>query len=235
MIKRIVLLVTLALVAIALVPARAHAQGAAGSAEARAKTLYQNGEAFVAKGKYREALTAFSQAYTLSKRPLLLFNMAECTRQLGDLERARELYQRYLDAEPQGQLADAARQRMAALPRPAAPPPVAPAVTAPPPPPPPAPAPAPVVITPPRAAPPPAAAPPSPAVAARAATVPEPAGRDLVPVEQKDTGSRPLWKRTGFWIGVGVVAALATGSIVLYARSQGGDDWCNTPACADLH
>ncbi len=51
-------------------------------------------------GKFEEALELFSEAYEAKELPGFLFNIAQCHRQLGDFERARFFYKRYLDLSP---------------------------------------------------------------------------------------------------------------------------------------
>jgi tetratricopeptide (TPR) repeat protein len=84
-------------------------------------------------GNYHEAVREFGAGYELVPRPQFLLNLGQCYRKLNDLEKAREMYQRYLrdapatDVErPQAQqiLAEIERQLAASKP-PASPPPQA--------------------------------------------------------------------------------------------------------------
>lgn len=52
---------------------------------------YQNGE-------YRAAIDQFERAYAVYPEPNILFNKARCYDKLGDLEKAREYYSRFIDA-----------------------------------------------------------------------------------------------------------------------------------------
>jgi hypothetical protein len=166
-------------------------------AEAQARQRFERGQRLSAEHKFIEALAEFSAGYELSGKPLFLFNMAECARSSGDRARAQKGYERYLDADPNGKLADKARERLREL---GAPPPAAAPVAAP--------APAPVPPPPPAPAPPPPSAAPAVAVAPvvnTALTAPPP------------PASKPVWKRPALWIGIGVAA-----SAIIVAGAVGG-------------
>lgn len=66
-------------------------------------------------GDYAAALEAFRAARAISDRPVLLFNIGMCHRELGDWAAAVEAFDEYLSAgretEPEDRLAEAARQR----------------------------------------------------------------------------------------------------------------------------
>ncbi len=70
------------------------------AAEIRAREQFRVGQTAYAAGEYERALTAFSSAYGLQPVPGLLFNIAQCHRQLGNYERAAVFYQQYLDLSP---------------------------------------------------------------------------------------------------------------------------------------
>ncbi|MGE0788029.1 MAG: tol-pal system YbgF family protein [Sandaracinaceae bacterium] len=95
---------------------RAHAQ----DAEAAARARYAEGVRLLDAGDTRAAYTEFEAGYQLSHRPLFLFNMGECARQMGEPDRARRDYEGYLAAEPSGAMSATARRRLAELPAPAA-------------------------------------------------------------------------------------------------------------------
>lgn len=82
---------------------------------AAAKSHYDRGHALYEAKRYQEARAEFSAGFDLSKKPAFLFNAAECSRQLGDKDRARDEYTRYLELEPAGKLAPLAKQRLAEL------------------------------------------------------------------------------------------------------------------------
>lgn len=207
--------------------AQAAAPAPAGDADAQARARYAEGQRLTAAGQYREALAAFTAGYALSRRPAFLFNMAECSRKLGDLEQARAYYERYLAEDPRGPLATTARQRLGERATPA-PAPVAPAPT---------PAPAPVVVPTRPAAPAPAPTPtPRPVLAPVAPAPTDPvasAPRADLTATPEPASSPALWQRSGFWIGVGAAVLLTAGSV--YLLSRGSDGPCgDASACADL-
>src|SRR4051812_5477676 len=59
-------------------------------------------------GRFAEALEGFSKAYQLDPRPGILFNIAQCHRQLEDYESAAFAYRRYLAQYPKGRAPSAA-------------------------------------------------------------------------------------------------------------------------------
>lgn len=65
------------------------------AAEARARELYDNGAILYDEGRYEDAIAAWEEAFRLSGRPLLLYNMANAAERLGDWDRAMELLSRY--------------------------------------------------------------------------------------------------------------------------------------------
>ncbi len=83
--------------------------------DSSAKTHFELGQTYSSAGRYVEALAEFSAGYELSRKPLFLFNMAECARLAGDPARARINYERYLAEDPQGKLAPTARDRLSQL------------------------------------------------------------------------------------------------------------------------
>jgi tetratricopeptide (TPR) repeat protein len=84
--------------------AAAHARGNGrppdDKAEAEASEhVRKAAEAFRA-GRFDEAMTEFEAGYAIVPRPAFVLNMGHVQRQAGNLARARDLYQRYLTAEP---------------------------------------------------------------------------------------------------------------------------------------
>jgi len=69
--------------------------GAAPSDDERARQLYRHGDRLYAQGNYEEAANAFEQAYALSERPLLLFNLANAYERQGAWARALQALRRY--------------------------------------------------------------------------------------------------------------------------------------------
>jgi tetratricopeptide (TPR) repeat protein len=80
-----------------------------------AKQYVDSGLAAQAAGDYDTALTFYSKAYEQVPHPLLLFNMAQVHRLAGRATEARDLYLKYLEAEPQGVQARTARDWLAVL------------------------------------------------------------------------------------------------------------------------
>lgn len=66
----------------------------------RASEQFRAGQTAYDKGDYERALSAFSTAYGLQPIPSLLFDIAQCHRQLGNYERAAVFYQQYLELSP---------------------------------------------------------------------------------------------------------------------------------------
>ncbi|MDQ3333829.1 MAG: hypothetical protein M4D80_01485 [Myxococcota bacterium] len=170
----------------------------------RAKQHFERARTFAQAKQYASAYDEFAAGYALAPRPLFLFNMGEMARALGQTPRAREHYERYLAAEPDGAFAKAASQRLAEL---AAPPPA---------PTPAAPAPAPIA---------PAPHVPPPTAVTLPQTQPQTAHSFVLTYEP-----RPIYKRTGFWVGVG--AAVLAGTVVVYATTRDGDSCSGN--CIDL-
>jgi tetratricopeptide (TPR) repeat protein len=107
MLRRSILIVSLALFGASLAPRAAWAQAA--DARARAKELYQKGEEHLAAGRSDEAIQAYQAAYDLAPLPGFLYNLGQAWRQKGERERAIAFYERYLTVEPKGKASAAAR------------------------------------------------------------------------------------------------------------------------------
>jgi tetratricopeptide (TPR) repeat protein len=103
------------------VPAAAQAPAAtqrapsADAAEDAGRVHFAEGRRLASDSRFAEALEAFARGHAASGRPLFLFNMAECAREIGEAERAVALYERYLAADPEGPMAARATARLAAL------------------------------------------------------------------------------------------------------------------------
>jgi tetratricopeptide (TPR) repeat protein len=89
--------VCLVLVA-ALTTSRAHAE--TGDALLRARTHFEAGRALYNLGNYTDAIREFSAGYQLVPRPQFLVNLGQAFRKLNDLERARDMYKKYLSEAP---------------------------------------------------------------------------------------------------------------------------------------
>jgi hypothetical protein len=68
--------------------------------EQRARDLYARAEKSFDVGKFAEALTDYQAAYEAKPLPGFLFNIAQCYRNMGNYERARFFFRRYLTVEP---------------------------------------------------------------------------------------------------------------------------------------
>ena len=68
--------------------------------EKDARRLFQRAELSFNVGKFAEALTDYQAAYQAKPLPGFLFNIAQCYRNLGDQERARFFFRRYLALDP---------------------------------------------------------------------------------------------------------------------------------------
>lgn len=80
-----------------------------------AKTHYASAAAYYGRGQYKEAVREFKAAYTLSKKPDLLYNIAQCWERLGDLARSISYYNRYLTESPNATDADKVKLRIGSL------------------------------------------------------------------------------------------------------------------------
>lgn len=179
-----------------------------GAAHARlreddAAALHKQAIGHAKNKRYDLAAEAFQAEYRISKKPELLFNIAECYRLLYNdkksrdaLREARKNYEAYVAAEPSGKMVQKARDWLGALDEElrklgeSAP----------------APAPAPEQPRPQ----PDLSVQQSPSTAAAPATTPADTGED-------DT---PIYKKWWLWTVVGVVAAGAVTGIVLATRPQ---------------
>lgn len=80
-----------------------------------AKELYARGKSHFNLAEFEEALSAFKAGYKLDPDPAFLFRMAECHERLREVDKARFLYERYLDEAPEGPNADEAKEGLARL------------------------------------------------------------------------------------------------------------------------
>ena len=81
--------------ALSLLPLAAAGQGGPDTG-ARAKALFSKGEVQYRLGKFRDALGHYEAALKLVRRPSIIYNIAQCHRQLKHLEQALFFYRLYL-------------------------------------------------------------------------------------------------------------------------------------------
>jgi tetratricopeptide (TPR) repeat protein len=89
------------------VPARA-------DSDEDAREAYYTGDNHYAAGRYEEALKYFEKAYALSKRPQLLYNIANAYERMGDYEAAAGYLRKYLKS-PDAEDVSSVRQRIRRL------------------------------------------------------------------------------------------------------------------------
>jgi tetratricopeptide (TPR) repeat protein len=68
--------------------------------KAKAKALYDQGLKSYNLAEYADAIKAWKEAYSLSKKPILLFNIAQAYRLDGDCKKAVTFYDSYQREEP---------------------------------------------------------------------------------------------------------------------------------------
>ena len=66
----------------------------------RARSLFDQGEAFFKLGQYQEAVAAYQEAYLLSKAPLFLLNIGQCYTNLGQTKEAIHSYEAFIREDP---------------------------------------------------------------------------------------------------------------------------------------
>ncbi len=99
-IKPLVLLCLAALSAPALAQEEAPQTAEESANDERARALYEEGTRLYDQGLYEEATQAFKIAFALSRRPLLLYNMAQSMERIGQWDEALAALEDYrLDAE----------------------------------------------------------------------------------------------------------------------------------------
>jgi len=191
---------------------------AGGEDEKQARALYERAEKSFNVGKFADALADYQAAYEAKPLPGFLFNIAQCYRNMGNYERARFFFRRYLSIEPKAPnrrkveelIAEMSKQIDAQAAAAAS----APATTPP------------AATTPPLGSPGTSAAGDAKPSDATVAAPPEPKPVEPLPAASPpaETTSRsaaavltttapapeeahPVWKRWWFWTGVGAVVA----------------------------
>jgi tetratricopeptide (TPR) repeat protein len=84
------------------------------AADQRAKELFGKGDTAYSEGRYEEALSAFNEAYDLSGRPQLLFNISNAAERLGRYQEAVDALEKYL-ASGKAKDKDVVQKRIANL------------------------------------------------------------------------------------------------------------------------
>ncbi|HWN69801.1 MAG TPA: tetratricopeptide repeat protein, partial [Haliangium sp.] len=80
-----------------------------------ARSHYERGRAHHERNEYEQAIREYQLAYDLQPSAALLFNIAQVYLLAGDREKALENYRAYLREEPEGDVAELARQRIEAI------------------------------------------------------------------------------------------------------------------------
>jgi tetratricopeptide (TPR) repeat protein len=81
----------------------------------QAKAKYEEGKGHFEEGEYEQALAAFTEAYNLSNKPDLLFNLGVCSEKLGQSAKAIAYYELYLEENPEATDRDDVSKRLEAL------------------------------------------------------------------------------------------------------------------------
>lgn len=108
--------VLVGLASVALAPARASAQETSqAESDEQAHLHFQVAAQYYQEADYESALREFESAYRLSQRPQLLYNIALCQQQLGNLDEAVSTLERYLAEVPDVENRPLLEQRLANL------------------------------------------------------------------------------------------------------------------------
>jgi tetratricopeptide (TPR) repeat protein len=95
-------------------PASAQPQQPQPAEDERARSLFLEGEAHYAAGRYELAAARYLEAYQLSQRPELLFNVGNAYERLGDYEKAAQYLGEYV-ASPRARDVVSVRERIRRL------------------------------------------------------------------------------------------------------------------------
>ena len=204
------------LVVVSLVAAPARAAGGGLDDDKEARRLFERAELSFNVGKFGEALADYQSAYEAKPLPGFLFNIAQCYRNMGNIERARFFFRRYLALDPRAPnrhrvdelIAEMTKQleaKQLEAKQAEAPPDQPPPTTA--------------LTPPPVAAPSLVAVEPRPA-AAPASDVPLGTSAPLVTATATAPTRRPVWRRWWFWTGVAAVVAGGAVAAFLLTRPE---------------
>jgi hypothetical protein len=85
------------------------------AARRRAKKLFDRGEKLFALGRFAEALSAYQKAFEEFPAPEFLFNIGQCHRNLGNVDRAIFSFRKYLRLRPDADNREAVETLIAEL------------------------------------------------------------------------------------------------------------------------
>jgi tetratricopeptide (TPR) repeat protein len=100
MMWRMVRLLSTLACATLLVLSPAAALGQTSSNEQMARSIFEAGRTAYDSGRFDQALRYFQEAYDMSPRPVLLFNIGSAADRLQENQRALDAYRAYLEAVP---------------------------------------------------------------------------------------------------------------------------------------
>jgi tetratricopeptide (TPR) repeat protein len=80
-----------------------------------AETHFKAATAYYNQGKYAKALEEFNEAYRLMPLPEITFNIAQCHERLGDIEKAIEVYNKYIEEKPDAKDLQAVKDKIVSL------------------------------------------------------------------------------------------------------------------------
>ena len=103
------------LVAVAVVCALVAIARAGTEEDERAKAHFLAGQSYYDQASYNDALREFNEAYRISKRPALLYNIARCHEALENYADAVKMLQQYLQEDPDTNDREAVETRIANL------------------------------------------------------------------------------------------------------------------------
>lgn len=94
---------------------QAEGEGPDEATDGEARSLYDAGTAAFSDGRFEDALARWREAYALSERPELLYNIATALDRLGRGAEAIEEYEAYLEALPEARNENYVRRRLEVL------------------------------------------------------------------------------------------------------------------------
>jgi len=191
-------------VALAAVAPRAWATADAAAVERPGRAFFEQAEAKFNTGRFEDALVDYQAAYDAEPLPAFLFNIGQCYRNLGNYERAQFFFRRYTVLDPRSPNRPAAERLIAEMDRLAGEQAGASERAESPPP-------GPLDISIPQTT-------SARGQSERAATA-GPAAFMAEPARAPAAASRPIYRRTWFWVAVAAVA-VAGGVAAAYAVSH---------------